>query len=159
MQSLLGGTRVKMAFQRTLSDSLFTPVDAASLAVIRIGFGSIMLLEMLCYFYMDWVRYYYITPEFHFSYYGFDWVQPWSGIGMYLHFAGLALLAFFIAIGFLYRFSCIAFTLGFTWVFLLDQTQYLKHFYLVTLIGMSLTEPLPAITFRRLFEDGITASE
>jgi hypothetical protein len=66
---------------------------------------------------------------------------------------------FFIAIGFLYRFSCIAFTLGLTWVFLLDQTQYLKHFYLVTLIGMSLTEPLPAITFRRLFEDGITASE
>ena len=94
MQSLLGGTRVKMAFQRTLSDSLFTPVDAASLAVIRIGFGSIMLLEMLRYFYMDWIRYYYITPEFHFSYYGFDWVQPWSGIGMYLHFAGLALLAF-----------------------------------------------------------------
>ena len=95
MQSLLGGTRVKMAFQRTLSDSLFTPVDAASLAVIRIGFGSIMLLEMLCYFYMDWVRYYYITPEFHFSYYGFDWVQPWSGIGMYLHFSGLALLVFY----------------------------------------------------------------
>jgi vitamin K-dependent gamma-carboxylase len=127
-----------MALQRNLSDRLFTPVDAASLAVFRIGFGIIMLFEMWRYFYMDWIRRYYITPEFHFSYYGFDWAQPWSGSGMYLHFAGLALLAFFIAIGFLYRFSIIAFTLGFTWVFLLDQTQYLNHFYLVILLGILL---------------------
>jgi hypothetical protein len=127
-----------MALQRNLSDRLFTPVDAASLAVFRIGFGIIMLFEMWRYFYMDWIRRYYITPGFHFSYYGFDWVQPWSGSGMYLHFAGLALLAFFIAIGFLYRFSIIAFTLGFAWVFLLDQTQYLNHFYLVILLGILL---------------------
>jgi vitamin K-dependent gamma-carboxylase len=132
-----------MAILRNLSDRMFTPVDAASLAVFRIGFGSIMLVEMWRYFSMDWIRRYYITPEFHFSYYGFGWVQPWSETGMYLHFAGLALLAFFIAIGFLYRFSCIAFTLGFTWVFLLDQTQYLNHFYLVILLGMLLSV-LPA---------------
>jgi len=127
-----------MAILRNLSDRLFTPVDAASLAVFRIGFGIIMLVEMLRYFSMGWIRRYYITPEFHFSYYGFEWVQPWSETGMYLHFAGLALLAFFIAIGFLYRFSSIAFTLGFAWVFLLDQTQYLNHFYLVILLGMLL---------------------
>jgi len=132
-----------MALHRNLSDRLFTPVDAASLAVFRIGFGSIMLLEMGRYFYTDWIRYYYILPKFHFSYYGFDWVQPWSGTGMYLHFGALALLAFCIAIGFLYRFSIIAFTLGFTWVFLLDQSQYLNHFYLVILLGMLLSV-LPA---------------
>ena len=128
-----------MALQRNFSDSLFAPVDAASLAVFRIGFGLIMLIEILRYFSKDWIRRYYITPEFYFSYYGFDWVQPWSETGMYLHFAVLGLLAFFIAIGFLYRFSCIAFTLGFTYVFLLDQTQYLNHFYLVILLGMLLS--------------------
>ena len=132
-----------MAILRNLCDRLFTPVDAASLAVFRIGFGIIMLLEMWRYFSMDWIRRYYITPEIHFSYYGFGWVQPWSETGMYLHFAGLALLAFFIAIGFLYRFSSIVFTLGFTWIFLLDQTQYLNHFYLVILLGMLLSV-LPA---------------
>ncbi|HYQ73380.1 MAG TPA: HTTM domain-containing protein [Gammaproteobacteria bacterium] len=132
-----------MAKQRNFSDSLFTPVDAASLAVFRIGFGLIMLVEMWRYFRMDWIRRYYITPQFHFSYYGFDWVQPWSETGMYLHFAALALLAFFVAIGFLYRFSSIAFTLGFTWIFLLDQTQYLNHFYLVILLGVLLSV-LPA---------------
>jgi len=128
-----------MALQRNFSDSLFTPVDAASLAVFRVGFGIIMLVEMWRYFHMDWIRRYYITPAFHFSYYGFDWVQPWGETGMYLHFAALALLAFFIAIGFLYRFSSIAFTLGFSYVFLLDQTQYLNHFYLVILLGAMLS--------------------
>ena len=127
-----------MVLQRNLSDRLFTPVDAASLAVFRIGFGCIMLVEMLRYFHFGWIRRYYVTPEFYFSYYGFDWVQPWGETGMALHFAGLALLAFFIAIGYLYRFSIIAFTLGFTWVFLLDQTQYLNHFYLVILLGILL---------------------
>jgi vitamin K-dependent gamma-carboxylase len=134
----LAVTYAKMASQRNLSDRLFTPVDASSLAVFRIGFGIIMLVEMWRYFGMEWIRRYYITPEFHFSYYGLDWMQPWSETGMYLHFAGLALLAFFVAIGFLYRFSIIAFTLGFTNVFLLDQTQYLNHFYLVILLGMLL---------------------
>jgi hypothetical protein len=127
-----------MVLQRNLSDRLFTPVDAASLAVFRIGFGCIMLVEMWRYFHYDWIRRYYVTPEFYFSYYGFDWVQPWGETGMALHFAGLALLAFFIAIGYLYRFSIIVFTLGFTWVFLLDQTQYLNHFYLVILLGILL---------------------
>ena len=132
-----------MALRPNFSDTLFTPVDAASLAVFRIGYGIIMLVETWRYFHADWIRRYYITPTFHFSYYGFDWVQPWGETGMYLHFAVLALLALFIAIGFLYRFSSIAFTLGFSYLFLLDQTQYLNHFYLVILLG-ALLSMMPA---------------
>jgi vitamin K-dependent gamma-carboxylase len=127
-----------MTVQRNLGDRLFSRVDAASLAVFRIGFGIIMLVEMWRYYNHGWITRYYVTTKFHFTYYGFDWVQPWSETGMYLHFAGLALLAFFITIGFLYRFSIIAFTLGFIYVFLLDQTQYLNHFYLVILLGVLL---------------------
>jgi hypothetical protein len=44
---------VKRVSRRTLSDRLFTPVDAASLAVFRIGFAGIMRFEMLRYFYPD----------------------------------------------------------------------------------------------------------
>jgi len=124
-----------MPVLRNLNDKLFSRVDAASLAVFRIGFGLILLLEMWRYHHHGWIERYYITPQFFFSYYGFDWVQPWGATGMYLQFAVLALLAFCVAIGLFYRFSIIAFTLGFTYVFLLDQTQYLNHFYLVILIG------------------------
>ncbi len=114
---------------------LFAPVDIASLVFFRIAFGTIMAVEVLRYFYHGWIRRYYIDPTYHFSYYGFEWVQPWPGIGMYLHFIALGALAICIAYGFWYRVSTVLFFLGFTYVFLLDQANYLNHFYLIVLIS------------------------
>ena len=66
--------------------ALFKPVDIASLAFFRIAFGTILLWEVWRYFDYGWIERYYIEPEFHFTYYGFEWVRPWSGGGMFLHF-------------------------------------------------------------------------
>ena len=85
-----------------------------------------------------WVRRYWIEPKFYFTYYGFSWVHPWPGNGMYIHWAILGLLALFIAVGFCYRFSAILFFLGFTYSFLLDETNYLNHFYLICLLSFLL---------------------
>ena len=114
---------------------LYEPVDAASLACFRILFGGIMVWEVLRYFSHDWITRYYIVPVFHFSYYGFDWLRPWPGNGMYVHFVVIGILALYVALGFFYRISTILFFFAFTYVFLLDQAQYLNHFYLVCLIG------------------------
>jgi vitamin K-dependent gamma-carboxylase len=57
---------------------------------------------------------------------------------MYWHFAALGLLAAMIAAGLCYRASAALFCLGFTYVALLDKTQYLNHFYLVALISFLL---------------------
>lgn len=111
-------------------------MDVASLAVFRIGFGLIMLWEAWRYWSHDWIESYYVQPEFFFKYYGFGWVQPWDGNGMYIHFAVLGLLAFLISIGLFYRFATILFSLAFSYVFLLDQTRYLNHFYLVILVAI-----------------------
>jgi hypothetical protein len=118
-----------------LSHKLFAPVDAASLAVFRIGFGVIMMWEVYKYYSRGWIERYYIDPSFHFKYYGFEWVQAWPGDGMYVHFAVLGILAFFVCIGFFYRWAIIAFTLGFIYIFLLDQAEYLNHFYFVILLS------------------------
>lgn len=117
---------------------LFAPVDAASLAVFRMGFGAVMLWEVWRYFYYGWINAYYIQPTFYFSYYGFDWVKPWPGQGMYFHFAVLGILALGILLGLFYRLSTILFFLGFSYVFLLDQSLYLNHFYLIALISFLL---------------------
>jgi vitamin K-dependent gamma-carboxylase len=114
---------------------LFAPVDIASLVFLRIAFGAIMLWEVWRYNSRGWIRRYYITPDFHFTYYGFDWIDPLPDNGMYLLFAALGALAFCIMLGILYRFSTILFFVGFTYVFLLDQARYLNHFYLVSLIS------------------------
>ena len=50
-----------------------------------------------------------------------------------LRFSNVALP--FIAIGFLYRLSTILFFLGFSFIFLLDKTNYLNHFYLISLLS------------------------
>ncbi len=114
---------------------LFVPVDISSLVFFRVVFGAIMTWEVYRYFSYGWITRYYVAPVFHFTYYGFDWVKPWPGNGMYIHFAVVALAAICISLGLLYRVATVVFFLGFTYVFLLDQTRYLNHFYLVSLIS------------------------
>jgi hypothetical protein len=121
--------------ESTFWSRLFAPVDIASLVCFRIAFGAIMFWEVWRYLSYGWVERYYITPQFHFTYYGFDWVKPWPGDGMYWHFYALGFLALCILFGFWYRLSAALFFLGFTYVFLLDQAQYLNHFYLISLIS------------------------
>jgi vitamin K-dependent gamma-carboxylase len=114
---------------------LFRPIDIASLVYFRIVFGAIMLWEVYRYLSLGRVEAYYLTPEFHFTYLGFGWVQPWPGDGMFIHFYVMGVLAAFITVGFLYRLSAALFFLAFTYVFLLEQAQYLNHFYFVSLVS------------------------
>ena len=88
------------------------------------AFGAIMLWEMWRYSSYGWIHHYWIGPSFHFTYFGFDWVRPWPGIGMYVHFGVMALLALFILLGLWYRLSAILFFFGFSYIFLLEQAQY-----------------------------------
>jgi vitamin K-dependent gamma-carboxylase len=114
---------------------LFAPVDIAYLVVFRIFFGAIMLWEVGRYFAYGWIGEYYIEPTFYFSYFGFDWVKPWPGVWMYLHFFLMGALAVCIIVGLWYRAAAALFFLCFTYVALLDQTHYLNHFYLVSLVS------------------------
>ncbi len=118
--------------------SLFKPIDSAFLVVFRIGFAVIMFWEVIRYWSHDWIRQFYIEPEFYFKYYGFEWVHPWPGDGMYYHFIVMGLLAVFIGIGFLYRLSTLLFLLAFSYLFFIDQARYLNHFYMVILINFLL---------------------
>jgi hypothetical protein len=113
-------------------------VDIASLACFRVAFGAVMVWEVYRYFTKGWIASYYILPEFHFTYYGFGWVRPWPGDGMYVHFAVLGLAALGVTLGLFYRLSAVVFFLGFTYVFLLDQARYLNHFYLISLLAFLL---------------------
>jgi len=113
-------------------------VDGASLAFARIAFGLIVLWETWRYAEKGWIHTFYVKPAFTFTYYGFDWVQPWPGDGMYLHFFVLAILAVFVAAGLFHRVACALLFLAFTYVFLLDQTRYLNHFYVVSILALLL---------------------
>lgn len=112
---------------------LSAPTDIASLVVFRVCFGAILVWE--CYRYIQWIEPYYITPDFHFTYYGFEWVRPLPGEGMYWYFGLMALLAFCVGIGLFYRLSASLLFCAVTYFFLLDQSRYLNHVYLVCIIS------------------------
>jgi len=124
--------------RRRFIDPLFEEVDASALVVFRVMFGLIMLVECWRFWSKGWIERHYITPQFFFKYYGFEWVEAWPGSGMYWHFAALAVLSLLITVGVLYRLATVAFFFAFTYVFLLDQARYLNHFYLVILISVAL---------------------
>ncbi len=104
--------------------------------MFRIVFGLVCLAGVVRSFAYGWVSELYVEPAHHFTYLGFGWVTPWPGWGMHLHFALLGVLALGIAIGYRYRVCALAFFLGFTYVELLDKTNYLNHYYLVSLISL-----------------------
>ena len=114
---------------------LFEPVDIASLAIFRILFGLLMCISMVRFLTKGWVETLYLQPTYFFTYPGFAWVQPWPGWGMYAHVILLALLALFIALGWYYRLSTALFCVLFTYLELIDQTNYLNHYYLISLIS------------------------
>lgn len=117
---------------------LFAPVDIGCLVFVRIAFGAAMLWEVCRYFVGGWISQDFIEPMMHFTFYGFEWVRPWPGIGMYVHFAVLGLCALGILLGLFYRVATALFCVGFTYVFLLDEALYLNHFYLICLLSFLL---------------------
>ena len=120
---------------RRICTALFEPVDISFLVFFRIVFGGILVWEVYRYFPRGWIGRYFVDPVVNFTYYGFSWVKPWPGRGMYIHFFVLGLAAACVMVGFLYRIATPVLFVTFTYFFLLDQTRYLNHFYLVCLIS------------------------
>ncbi len=132
----MGAIRV---FLRKVASRAFAPVDIASLVFFRIAFGLLMLWEVWRHFYYGWIATYWIEPRFLFKYYGFSWVKLWPDHWLYGHWAILGILGILIAAGFLYRFSTALFFLGYTYTFLLDESRWLNHTYLICLFNFLLT--------------------
>ncbi len=114
---------------------LLNPVSIAPLASFRILFGSMLLVSTIRFWLKGWIDALYIQPTFFFPYEGFEYIQPLNATGMYLVFAGMALSALGILLGCFYRWSTLAFFLLFTYVELIDKTNYLNHYYFVSIIS------------------------
>ncbi len=110
------------------------PRDAASLAAFRVLFGLVLFASVVRALAEGWVRDFFIERSFFFKYWGFEWVSPLPDWGMYAAFAALGLAAIGIAAGAWYRLSVATFFVGFTYVELIDVTNYLNHYYLVSLL-------------------------
>lgn len=124
-----------MGIKPILHKEFFTRgVSIAPLVVFRILFGGLLLFGTIRFLLKGWVYDNYIATDFHFKYYGFDWVETLPGNWMYLPFALLCIASLGIVFGWFYRFNAILAFICFTYVELLDKTFYLNHYYFVSLI-------------------------
>jgi hypothetical protein len=114
--------------------------SAAPLISFRLIFGALMIFSTIRFMYLGWIEDHYVEPVFHFKYWGFEWVEPISRMGLYVvHFAMIisALLIMFSR-GLLYRIGAITLFITFTYTELIDLTYYLNHYYFVSLICLVL---------------------
>lgn len=126
-----------MSLTRLVQKSL-EPVDPASLSFFRVAFGVLLLAEIIRFFAHDWIDEHYLRPELLFKYHGFEWVTRWPGDGLYWHFGATGLFAALVAVGFLSRIAAVGFFVCFAYVFLLEQANYLNHYYLVLCVAFIL---------------------
>jgi vitamin K-dependent gamma-carboxylase len=112
--------------------------DGAGLGAFRILFGALLLFSVLRFWAYGWIEQLYIAPPFHFTYFGFDWVRPWPGLGMYAHFALMALSALCLCLGLWSRAAACVFFASFTYAELLEKASYLNHYYFVSLVALLL---------------------
>lgn len=112
--------------------------SAAPLAVFRIVFGVMMFASIVRFWTKGWIYDLYIAPKYFFSYPYFEWVKPLGDPGMYVLFGLCGTFALAIALGFFYRLATVGFFLSFTYIELLDKTNYLNHYYFISLAALLL---------------------
>lgn len=119
-------------------DWLHRPADISALAAFRILFGTLMCLGTVRFMTSGWLETFYVDPEFHFKYLGFEWVQVPGQAGLYLLYGAMAVSAALVALGAFYRVAIVAFWCLFTYAELMDVTYYLNHYYFASLLALLL---------------------
>jgi hypothetical protein len=118
----------------SLSKYLNTYSQASTLAFFRLAFGFMMLFSLIRFVSYGWIEQFYIQPQFHFTYYGFEWIKP-LGNYTYLLFLIAGIAALFVAIGYQYKLAITIFFMSFTYIELMDKTTYLNHYYFITVLS------------------------
>lgn len=114
------------------------PVNIAPLVTYRITFGAMMLLSIIRFWVNGWITSLYVSPVFYFPLQGMDWIRPLGAAGMHILFAVMAITALLIMLGLFYRVATVIFFLTFTYVELIDITNYLNHYYFISIISFLL---------------------
>lgn len=121
---------------RSMLSRACVPVNPSSLVAFRVFYGLLGAVGAIRFLVNGWVERFFVEPSFHFHYYGFEWIEPLAPSGMTAVFLALATLGVFIAAGFLTRVSLALFFGLFTYVELIDVTNYLNHYYLFSLLAL-----------------------
>ncbi|MFT4704786.1 MAG: vitamin K-dependent gamma-carboxylase [Bradymonadia bacterium] len=115
---------------------LSSPQDIAFLVWMRVVIGALGVVAAARFLANGWVEQFFGVPTFFFHYPGLSWVTPLPLVWMQAAFGALVVLSFMVMIGAWYRVAAGLYVLLFVYVELCDVTNYLNHYYLMTLLGV-----------------------
>ena len=104
------------------------------MALWRISFGLLLVVEAWGAIATGWVRKAFIEPKFHFVHRPFDFLQPLEGEGMLYVFIIMGILGLGVMLGWFYRISVTAYFFLWTYVYLMQKASYNNHYYLMVLL-------------------------
>ena len=123
---------------RWVRSAMTAPADGASLAALRFAFGAIVVWEVFRYVDRGWIARYFLDAPVQFTYLVAPWLRPLPGVGMYVVFGLLAVAGLALAVGAWTRIAAAVVALGLAYTFLLEQSRYLNHGYLMVLVALLL---------------------
>lgn len=113
------------------------PVSGTGLGIFRIGYGLIMLLELIQL--RPYIVHDLLPSRFRFTYDGFDWLPALPFEAMNVFFWVLMVMAVGVILGFWLKWASRILVAGYLYAFLLDVGHYNNHYYLYILIGILLS--------------------
>lgn len=118
-----------------LRGALERPIDNASIAAFRIVFGALLFVGTVRLIAKGFVREAFLVPRMFFPPRPFEsCLRPLPGYGMYVVFVAIALLSAGLALGMRTRLCAGLLCVLFTYAHFIDLTNYLNHYWLVTLL-------------------------
>lgn len=111
------------------------PIDNSALVLFRVFYGFLVACEAFGAILTGWVKDVFITPQFTFTFIGFEFLQPLPGVGMYVYFFFMGICGLFIMLGYRYRLAAFSFALLWTGVYLMQKSSYNNHYYLLMLLA------------------------
>ncbi len=112
---------------------LSRPTDAASLAAFRVLLGLLLFCATLRAWHSGVVEQAFLAPKYFFPHYGLAWLPP-PGAYAYALYALIAGSALCLALGAYTRVAAAVLCLAFSYAHFVDVTNYLNHYYLVSLL-------------------------
>jgi vitamin K-dependent gamma-carboxylase len=116
-------------------DHLYRPMDIAGLAVVRMLFGIIIISEAWRYLDLMHIVAKFHEQDFYFKFRYFEWVEPISPMALQWVFIAYAIAGLLITVGLFYHIAMLTAALCISYIFLVDATNYLNHFYLVIIFS------------------------
>jgi vitamin K-dependent gamma-carboxylase len=120
-----------------------TPVDPASLAVLRVALGAVGVLSAVRIAAYGWIDSLYAGPSHRFTYLWFAWVPQPGHAGMTVLVVALGLSSAALAVGWHTRLTALGLLVALGWIELIDATTYLNHYWFLTLVAaLAVVAPL-----------------